>query len=198
MLPPEHKTAELLELERLMRLSGEGLLTFPHLRDEDHQLIGAYIQIYNFIELNLRRCVEIFVTVGMLPGVNSRKVHSSKLVSSVKAAIAAMSADDEDIEEALARFDEIELRRPFRNVFAHWAGRRFPNHDAVVFVTKDERDSERVHGQAQGKDRVSTAVIKLSDLRGLMLHMADHEQWIAVKTSEWHNRFMPNQAEEEC
>lgn len=120
-----------------------------------------------------------------------RKLASSELVPALKQGVAGMDGAMEDIASALARLDEIELRRSFRNLLGHWAARRIPGEDAILLVTKDARDERQISSQdGLGGDDVTTAIMDLADLRGLLEHMGDYDHWIAEKTAEWFSRYV--------
>lgn len=92
------------------------------LQKEDAYLIGAFVQVFNFIELNLRRSLDVFCSAGLI----ERKKHfqTSELVKLVKSGLEKAGVASQHIDDALAKLDEIELRRPFRNLLAHWAAKR--------------------------------------------------------------------------
>ena len=48
------------------KISGNELVHSESLHARDLQLIAELIQIYNFIEFNLRRCIELFTHAGMI------------------------------------------------------------------------------------------------------------------------------------
>lgn len=135
----EHKTAENLRLQKIVDDAGEaGLFLFPQLSDEDCCIFGRYIQIYNYIEMNLRRSIEVFCRAGLLSSPNNYQLlQAAQLVPKLIEAVNNSSLADKG--EIIKNLEEIELRRDFRHIMAHWAGRRFPNDDAVIFFTKRAR-----------------------------------------------------------
>ena len=127
----------------------------------------------------------------MLPP-KKRKQHLNlktwELVPTLKEVVAQMDETVEDLPELLEQLDEIELRRAHRNLLGHWAARRFPNHDAIVFLTKDNRDAKR-NGGDLAPGAVATAIMNMADLRGLAVHIQPLEAWIARKVEEWYARY---------
>lgn len=179
---------------RLAECSGEAN-QLENLVPEDFRIIGAYVQMYNFIEFNCRRCVEIFALAGLLTGRSRQKPQRtsiSDLVPTIKTVVERMNPTVEDIRDSLAKLDEIELRRSFRNLFAHWAARRIPNEDAIVLFSMDGFDQKQIFGVDNPlEDVAQTVIVDLADIRGLIVHMSDYERWIASKTSEWHRCLLP-------
>jgi hypothetical protein len=194
-LPKEYRTPRMDRLQSAFAgIAGDFTkLTKP--TDADLQLMGRYIQIYNFIELNLRRSIEVFARAGLLEASAARKHHKlapSALTPTLKASVAVMDPVVEDVPDSLGKLDEIEFRRGFRNIMAHWAARRVPGEDALVFMSKDGRDEKQISGEDKVQvDYARTAILDLADVRGLADHMIHYETWIAVKTSEWYRRYIP-------
>jgi hypothetical protein len=57
-LPPENRTPRMVMLETIVaRTPREKLMDFPVLESADHQLIGALIQEFNYMDFNLRRAI---------------------------------------------------------------------------------------------------------------------------------------------
>lgn len=139
-LPQHHPTGKLRAIESL--LDDEIFRSTENLQAEDLQLIGAIVQTYNFIELNLRRCISLFAHSGMMSSPRSSK-NIGDLVVAVKAQVVKMDPYVEDISHSIAMLDEIELRRPFRNLLAHWAARRIVNQDAMILFSVDNKDAMR-------------------------------------------------------
>lgn len=186
--PPEFKTKELDDLEskldeipfnELLPPSKEALL-----------LIGAYIQLYCFIEFNLRRCIEVFLVSGLISSPKGTLLAPAMLTKVVKAGVAKMDAEVEDISDSLKKLDEIELRRPFRHALAHCAVRRFPNDDALILLTKDDGDTIKQLGAPTAQGGCMNMIFALPDFRGLFLHISEYEAWLAMKTSEWYARYI--------
>jgi len=194
-LPPEHKTPRIEALQAIVRAApAEELFKFPVLQPADHQLIGMFIQIFNYIDLNLRRAIETFAQAGLLQGETAKKypnIHSSKVASAVQDAVHAMDATIEDIAEATRILEIIERRREVRNLLGHWAARRIAGEDAIVLLTKNENDARKIGGSYLGNGRVKTAIFDLADLRGIIAsELIPFEPWLANKVSEWRKRYV--------
>jgi hypothetical protein len=193
-IPPQYATPENEALRD--RVDADAALNkifqYERLTPEDFRVLGMFVQLYNSMELNLRRCVEIFAESGMLsPQYQKRrhKLHTAELVPSIKGAVQSMDARVENIQDSLARLDEIELRRSWRNMISHWAARRIPDEDALLMLTKDDSDGRRAMGSNTGVGEVQYAIIMLPDLRGLVSHLLDYDRWLGLKTSEWYARY---------
>ncbi len=197
MIPPEHGTQRSNELQAKLNDLGGDLSKLENLTSEDFRIIGAYVQIYNFIEFNGRRCVEIFARAHLLnghPATKPQRIHISNLVKTVKSVVAQMDAVVEDVPNSLAMLDEIELRRAIRNLLAHWSARRLPGEDAIVLLTMSGFDERQISGaDRQFGDHARTAILDLADVRGLLVHMAEYEKWIGHKVAEWYARYLPSQ-----
>lgn len=196
-LPKAHGTAETARLQAfVMKQAPEAMGLFPILRRTDMQVIGSYIQLFNYIDMHLRRCLEIFARNNMLPESTAKKytrIPASKLTSTLRPVIEAMDASSEEINLALLHLDGIDAGRPIRNLLAHWAGRRIPNEDAIVLLTKSESDAEQ-SGYPLNAYGAATAILLMQDLRERLSVIGSYENWLALKTGEWFKRYVSNQS----
>lgn len=162
-----------------------GMDGLKSLRDEDALLIGKAILMFSFNELNLRRLVEILSARGFLPP--KKNLRTSLLVKTVKEGVAKAFPFDAQLSDDLAKLDEIELRWPFRNMFAHWAARRLDGMDSIVFMTKDSKDAKAAQDlNTTIASSITYAVMMIEDIHGLLKNIANFGQWLALRTSEWH------------
>jgi hypothetical protein len=172
----------------------EKLFNFPVLQPADHQLIGAFIQYFNYIDLNLRRAIEAFAHAKLLRGEAAKRyprIHSSIVAVAVQDAVRAMDPALENIPEAIRILEIIERRRELRNLLGHWAARRVANEDAIVLLTKNEQDALQTGGTHLRQGGVKSAVLDLADIRGLIQNeLIPFEIWLAKKTSEWWKRYV--------
>ena len=150
-LPPEHRTPRMEALQAIGDSTPlEKRIDFPVLQPPDHQLIGLFIQLFNYIDFNLRRAIETFAYAKLLQGEAAKKypkIHSSGVASAVQNAVKAMDAAVENIPETIRILEIIERRREIRNLLSHWAARRIPNEDAIVLLSKDESDAMGLAGR---------------------------------------------------
>jgi hypothetical protein len=194
-LPPEHKTARIMHINSIVaNTPAAQLFEFPVLQPADHQLIGAFIQYFNYIDLNLRRAIEAFAHARLLQGDAAKRyprIHSSMVAAAVQDAVRVMDPKLEDITEAIRILEIIERRREIRNLLGHWAARRVANEDAIVLLTKNERDAMQTGGTYLGQGGVKTAVLDLADMRGLIQNeLIPFELWLARKASDWWKRYV--------
>ena len=193
-LPPEHRTPRVERLEAIVASTPrEKLFDFPVLQPPDLQNIGLYIQLFNYIDFNLRRAIETFAHAKLLQGEAARtypKIHSSRVAAAVQDAVSAMDAGVENIPDAINLLTIIERRREVRNLLSHWAARRIPNEDAIVLLTKNEADAMQTGGAYLASGYVKSAILDLADLRRLLEQMIPIELWLAQKISEWRKRYI--------
>ena len=194
-LPPEHRTPRMEALQAIVDSTPlEKRIDFPVLQPPDHQMIGVFIQLFNYMDFNLRRAIETFAYAKLLQGEAARrypKIHSSKVAITVQDSVKLMDAAVEDIPETIRILAIIERRREIRNLLGHWAARRIPDEDAIVLLTKDESDAMQISGAYLGSGHVKSAILDLADIRGLIIHeLAPFDLWLAQKISEWRKRYI--------
>jgi hypothetical protein len=192
-IPQEHRTPRLMEIQNTIdNMSPEDVFSLPQPLPEDYQLFGAYIQLYNYVDMNLRLCVETFHTAHMLPAnVNKRfrKLNDGELVDVIIPVVDTMDKDVENIVETTGRLIELQLRRTFRNLMGHFAARRYSSGDFLIMFSNNSKDYKQAHNADIPLRGMMTAALEIADLRGLYNHMATYERWIAEKALEWHRRY---------
>ncbi|AOI42833.1 hypothetical protein [Burkholderia oklahomensis] len=144
-----------------------------NLRTDDLVLIAAFIQSFNFVEFNLHRSVSSFVHAGLVS--QMKRIAPSGLVEISVAAVTRMDPAIEDIPDTIGRLNELEFRRPFRNLFAHWAAKRIRGHDALYLMSHDSSDAKRAMIGEIDRSHAGFAILLLPDVRGLVQHIAQYE-----------------------
>lgn len=189
-IPKESRTPELEAI--LAEFQARDLADLAPISDEQQLMLGKFIRMYAFIELNLRRALEFHARAGLLPKHTVQSTGQLKpyaLVSTLKLGVLAMDPSVEPISDTLGKLDEIELRRANRNLYAHWAPiPHGPDH--LVFMTRSDSDARQATGEALGENGVTVAISRVSDIKALIIHMAKYELWLAEKCSEWYSRYL--------
>lgn len=199
-LPP-YATPKLQELQMQIDALPPGeILRFPAVDDDMLLAIGILVQTYSYIELNLRRCVDIFAHAKLLGPSSPRKpkpIQSSKLVEVVKDALTRIVPEPTDLPDWKGKLDEIRMRWSMRHMFAHWAMRRVPGEDYIILMMNDGREIERLHTLSNGRHppmlglgQLTYAIMNAADARGVCEHLVSYEKWIAQKTADWFQQYV--------
>jgi hypothetical protein len=179
--------ASLQEIKRiLVEIDGKELEHSEPLHPRDLQLIGELIQIYNYIEFNLRRCIELFTHAGMI-------AKSDKTIPIARLSSVAMEgiSKAEDGEAWAAHLTEIELHRDARNQLAHWAARHILGESALLILSMNPAESKKRIKQPTDHEHSTYGVMLVKDLQWLVQHIARYEKMLAEATSSWHQRYVP-------
>jgi hypothetical protein len=193
MLPPEYRTAELTDAFESL---GGNLERTTALDDDGLRLLSRYVQLFNYMELNLRRSVAAFAHAGLLPHLTEKKLRNlrpASLCATVKAAIERTSASREERDHWAQNIDAIETGRSYRNLFAHWAARGLGLAD-IVFLTRSEMDAEEATGQPLALGSVAIAILHRASVGDLIDRMAPLEIWLAHATVKWSADYLPDDA----
>jgi len=87
VLPREDRTAKVIAVEEaIKKMSPQELAALPGLDGEDFKVLGALIQHFCFIDLTLRRALELFAISKMLPKSIANRyqdLHDSKLTEAL-------------------------------------------------------------------------------------------------------------------
>lgn len=174
------------EIKRILdEIGGRELEKSEPLHPRDLQLIGELIQIYNYIEFNLRRCIDLFTHAGMIP--RTEKVIPIARLSAV--ALEGISKA-EDSDAWAAHLAEIELHRDARNQLAHWAARHISGERALLILSMNPAESKKRINQTVDHTHSTYGVMLVEDLQWLVLHVARYEKMLAEATSHWYQRYI--------
>ena len=72
-------------------------------------MIGVFIQLFNYMDFNLRRAIETFAHAKLLQGEAAKKypkIHSSKVAITVQDSVEVMDAAVENIPETIKLLDD--------------------------------------------------------------------------------------------
>jgi hypothetical protein len=193
-LPPEYLTPKMeATREKLSNLHLSELIALPPLTPEDNEMIGAFIQHFNFIDLNLRRAIEIFSLANLLPVKAVKKypnVSDGELADIAKTVFQQMDPATENIEHGTQVLDAISHVRKYRNLMGHFAAKRFPGEDVIVFAGNRQLDAERTLGRPLKRFSIQIAVAGRSELRNITLRMPELSNWVAYRIPIWHSRYI--------
>lgn len=186
-LPRENRTAKVIAVEEaIKKMSPQELAALPGLDGEDFKVFGTLIQHFCFIDLNLRRALELFAISKMLPKNAAKRYQDlpdSKLTEVLIGIVKRMDAKVEDIPTAPACLEGISKARGCRNLVGHFAGKRFSNQDVYVFASKSDRDAGKVLGRGLAAHRAHTAVAGRSEFSEMIQSVEQAQLWLA-KTPE--------------
>jgi hypothetical protein len=193
-LPPEYLTSKMEAMrQKLAAMPLQDLTRLPPLDREDHEMIGAFIQHFNFIDLNLRRALEIFSVANILPiGTRARypNFRDSELADIAKEAIEQMDPTTEQVEYASQVLNAVSHVRTYRNLMGHFAAKRFPDEDIIVFAGSREQDAKTTLGRSLKRFHIQIALAGRSELRDITLRLSELSDWLAHRIPVWHSRYI--------
>jgi hypothetical protein len=173
-------------LEIVTKTPADDLVLWSMPTKNDYVLIGGFIVLYSYIDLNLRRFIEVLDKAGVLPSRWKGKKCQNLSISDVEKVIQGMPDWNQNNQIALQR---IERYRGLRNLLAHFAIRRFPEEDAFVFVTKSARDYKQEFGTDPEPGSVMTGVMEVSQIRDALKVVEGLLDWLSKATREVEDQF---------
>lgn len=182
--------------QALSKMSAAEKGALPPLDDEDLRLFGAISQHYCFLDLNLRRGLEIMRLAKRIPSEYLKQYPDytdAALTDVLAGSVKNMDPTVEDLEVALFRLGEIGRCRTYRNLINHFAGKRYPNEDVYIFASKSDRDARKVLGKSLPDHGVHLSVAGRSELLKLEPLLNDHQAWLSKKIPEWDERYLKDQ-----
>jgi hypothetical protein len=167
-------------LDIVNKATAEALIEWPMPTKDDLVLIGSVIVLYSYIDFNLRRFIEVLERAKVLPEKWQGKT-ATMPIGDVETIIQAMP---DWAPTNLLAFERIKELRKMRNLMAHFAVRRFPDHDAFVFVTKSAPDFRRVLGYEPEPGMAMTGVVDVGQVRDVIKVIDGLQSWLSQATRQ--------------
>ena len=102
----------------------------------DYQLIGKFVQTYCFADLEARRVINCLTHIRSGMATTFALKLNDKDTLDHLIACADSCVWNIELAEGIRRAAEIfVLHRHIRHMFAHWTGRRIPDHESLIFFT---------------------------------------------------------------
>lgn len=174
----------------VLGLSPEQIGALPPLVYEDFYLIGVLIQTLNFVDLNLRRALEIFLAHGFLSKKNLMSAHDADVLRVAREVITGGKVEVTGEIDVVLAFQIFEYGKEFRNLAAHSAAKRFPNENVIVFAFKNDRDAKQSLGKKLELQRVAFAVADRQKVVELVREIVRYGDWLANQIPYWSDLYL--------
>ncbi|MET4603677.1 hypothetical protein ABIB90_003162 [Bradyrhizobium sp. JR4.1] len=178
-LPPNSETERGVYLRNVFYNTHptEVFSTWPKLIVEDYAVVGRLINLYSFIEINLRRLVESWTDADLLPKGRIKDLPLGRVEELAQTVLLWPEAN----LFALKKMAEL---RSLRNLVAHFGMMRFPDDDAFLFIAKSEADYKKQTGEQSVEDVMLIAVLDGPALPRLVQELEGMAQWLATVTAQ--------------
>ncbi len=187
-IPSAYPTKEILHVDQTLQ-TGDFLEAVETISDETVSQIGRCVIRFSFIELNLRRAIEMAHKSGKLPEKIGKhpilKIPMYSLVPTLKSCVDKLGQNPSDQELTIKFLDDIEELRGFRNLLAHFAPYSVTGHDAIVFLSRSESDAEKALGAPLGESGLMYALLPNSGLEQLDQRTKWFDKKLAEKIHLW-------------
>ncbi|MGE1562742.1 hypothetical protein [Pantoea septica] len=118
-----------------------------NLTNEDFMILGKYIQMYCFIELNIHRLFNSILSTELFEIKLKGRVSIPCILDKLIELVGDNLVEASKVDETIGKLKEIKFRRDYRNIFAHWAAKRIPNEDGMIFFASDNSDYKKIFGK---------------------------------------------------
>ena len=160
---------------------------FNNLTNDDFMILGKYIQLYCFMELNLHRLFNKLNSMGVIKRKPKGKIHIPYIIETLIFLVESGIVKPSKNIGVIDKLKEIGFRRDYRNVFAHWAAKRIPREDAIVFFSGDSVDYNKKFKKKIEPEVIAYVVFDVADIRGMVAHLLEYEVWMAHLCAEIFN-----------
>lgn len=175
------------EMDELLkaRMSLDHPINDTHpLKDLDYELIGRFVQTYCIADLEARRVINCLTHIRQgNPTTFALKLNDKDALDHL-IACADSCVWNLELAEGIRKAAEIfVLHRQFRHMFAHWAGRRVPDHDVYIFFTaslgKQKLPKGAVKFEEDDDANIQYGVMPISSLLEETKKLEGHVQYLA-------------------
>lgn len=182
-----HQTQVDREMNKLVkaRMSLEHIINDTHqLNNLDYELIGRFVQTYCIADLEARRVINCLTHIRLgNPTKFALKLNDKDALDHL-IACANSCVWDLELAEGIRKAAEIfVLHRQFRHMFAHWAGRRVPDHDAYIFFTasldKQKLPKGAIKFEEDDDANIQYVVMPIPNLLDETKKLEGHVQYLA-------------------
>ena len=115
------------------------------LAEGDYFMIGRFVQVYCVLDLCARRLIEDLRFLEGIVDDFSAKLTDTDVVSHLARAADALPLEQRYKEDIAKISRTAQMHRKYRNIFAHWAGRRIDEHDIFVFLTSKANEAKKYY-----------------------------------------------------
>lgn len=171
-------------IEKLTALVGKNPTSFMELTmspsDEDFAVMGKLIQLYCFADLNARRIIDAIC--GAFEGPDARRASRFQdgQVFPKLTEISEYYLPDGVLKDGIIKAARtVEMHRVHRHNFAHWAARKFKNHNALILFTKNAREVEKRGREAQSPEELEYVIFPLEGFEVELGKLAGHSDYLA-------------------
>jgi hypothetical protein len=187
-LPDEISTEKVAAVsDVLSKMSGQQIAALPELDGADFRCFGRLTQSFCFIDLNLRRALEVFELAGKLPAKWKKeypKISDASLTEALSDVVGTLDPKVEPVEETLTWLTAISKFRGFRNLAGHAAAKRFENEEVYIFANKSTGDAKKA-GQTLPKHGFMLSVLGRSEFFDMVQAAVDSQKWLSDKLTKW-------------
>jgi len=177
VLPIEYRNERVEYLER--EANKYQVSELWNLTNEDCMILGKYIQMYCFIEMNIHRLFNSIESAGLFEIKSKGRVNVPYILDKLIELVGENLVESSKVDGTISMLKEIKLRRDYRNIFAHWAAKRIPNEDGMIFFASNDSDYKKSFGRKINADIAAYVIFDVADIRGLVTHLSAYEEWIA-------------------
>ena len=187
-LPVEINTDKVATIsEALGKMSGAEIAALPDLEGTDLRCFGRLIQCFCFIDLNLRRAIEVFELAGKIPEKWKKdypKFPDGALTEVLSDIVRTLDPNSEPIEVTITWLTTISKFRGFRNLAGHAACQAISKRRRLRFRKQKFRGCKKGRAVASQTwpDAKCRRSIRIFDMTQAAV---DGQKWLSEKLTAW-------------
>lgn len=183
----EDRSAMLERLGATLTASEDLLARTDPLEEADFTLIGKFIQVYCYCDLNARRIIDTvrFACTGQEEEFASKLIETDVLLHLKRCAETWRGPEHiaVGIRRAVAT---IEMHRTMRNSFAHWAMRRTRDGKGYVMLTMQVSEVKKRGRDPHGRDEATWCLVLRRHVLEETKKLNGHGEYLAALAAHLH------------
>lgn len=186
-LPSEYRTPEVIALQSEI----EGIIfdILPRRpADQDLHMIGLLAQLSASLDQVGQQMRYRLISAGALPQNVSKSGSWMTLASKLIKGVKRLDIEEMERNEVVALIELAQHHLPIRDVAVHWIAKPVNEHDAVMFITKRDRDAAAITGLGMDPHSLHHIVMRREDLLRCARELCDIENALKARLENWHHR----------
>jgi hypothetical protein len=162
-MPQQHTNDDKLALAKIVEeiesRPGQSVALLQNLTKNDYAIIGQFIQLYCYADLNIRRIMKAASTVDATQ--KAPKVRDSEALEFLRQLPDNFHIPHETRVGILATANTLILNNSIRHSFAHWAIKRVRGKDAFAVFSANEVEAKHRSGEPLPSGHIKFGIVAI-------------------------------------
>lgn len=150
---------------------------YKNMNKKELVITAKYLQTFNFIEHKIKIIFSHFKKTGAI--IEQDKKHStSYMIMKISEYLSKSNITKSEASSYIYALSTIEACIEYRNIFAHWVGRKMSIENVIVFITSDPKDFKKMFNCKPGLGHILPAFMNLEIIQYHLNILHDCDAWL--------------------